>query len=179
MRVPPPEGAKKVPEKVPFKFAPTLALAGAAYCLAVLVCFRANENGLLSVVRLVRQNTARTDVIVTVKANDPDTAVQALKISEPLDRHVIVVDDFQALAGETNHWVLLTSVNPGGSFALVAHSMPQAQSWVSKPGEWFSRVIAKRGADDRIGLSGTYSLYTPPVDLFSRPQNAGMINAIR
>jgi hypothetical protein len=179
LRVPPPEGAKKVPEKVSFKFAPALALAGAAYCLAVLVCFRANENGLLSVVRLVRQNTARTDVIVAVKANDPDTAVQAMKISEPLDRHVVVADDFQTLAGETNHWVLLTSVNPGGSFTLVAQSAPSTQSWVSKPGEWFSRVIAKRDANDRIGLSGTYSLYAPPVDLFSRPQNAGMINAIR
>jgi hypothetical protein len=161
LRAPLPGGAKSAPEKISFKFAPALALAGFVYGLAVLVCFRANENNLLSVAHLIHQNTARTDVIVTVKANDPNTASQAPRLDEPLDRRVIVVDDFQALAGETNHWMLLTSVNPGSSFTLVGQSTPPVQSWWSKPGEWFSRVVARRSANDRIGLSGTYFLYVP------------------
>jgi hypothetical protein len=161
LRCVPSEGAKNIPEKNSFKLAPALALAGFVYGLAVLVCFRANENHLLFVTQLIRQNTARSDVIAIVKANDPATASQASRLDEPVDRHIIVADDFPALAAQTNHWLLLTSVNPGGSFKLVAQSVPPSQSWVSLPGEWFSRFIAKRSANDRIDLSGPYYLYAP------------------
>jgi hypothetical protein len=161
LRLKPPGSVKEVPEKISFKFAPALALAAFVYGLALLVCFRANENHLLFVTQLVLQNTARSDVIAIVKANDPATASQAGRLYEPADRHMVVVDDFSALAGETNHWFLLTSINPGSSFKLVAQSAPPSQSWISKPGEWFSRFIAKRGADDRIDLPGPYYLYVP------------------
>ena len=161
LRCTPPEDAQKVPEKMSFKLAPALALAAFVYGLAVLVCFRANENHLLHVAQLLRQNTARSDVIIVVKENDPATASQVPRLGEPVDRHVVVVDDFPTLAGETNHWVLLTSVDPGSSFKLVAQSAPPSQSWIDKPGEWFSRVIARRSANDRFDLSGPYYLYAP------------------
>jgi hypothetical protein len=161
LRCVPPKDAKMTPEKIPFTFAPALALTAFVYGLAVLVCFRANENHLLFVTQLIHQNTARSDVIVAVKENDSDTALQASRLDEQIDRHVIVADNFQALAGETNHWVLLTAVNPGARFTLIAQSPPPSQSWISKPGEWFSHFIAKRSANDRLDLPGPYYLYVP------------------
>jgi hypothetical protein len=157
----PPEGVKPVPEKFLFKLAPALVLAAFVYGLAVLVCFRANENHLLFVAQLIRQNTARSDVIVTVKENDPATASQASRLDGPVDRHVVVVENFGALATQTNRWVLLTSVKSGNSFKLIAQSELPSQSWISKPGEWFSRFIAKRSANDRMDLPGPYYLYAP------------------
>jgi hypothetical protein len=147
--------------KISFPFTWALAALCFIYGFAVLSFFRANETQLLSLAQLVRGHTARSDAIVLVKDSDAATARLADRLDEPLDRHIIVVDDFKDLAAERGHWVILSAVPLDHSWKLDAQSAPPSPSPLSKVTDWFNHSISRRSAGDRLELSDTYYLYGP------------------
>ncbi len=150
-------GAREEAE-VPFKVIPPLAVGCFLYGFVVLLFLRANETELLSLVKLVRQHTARSDTLV-VEKSDSATAPLALRLDEILDRHIIVADNLQDLAGQEGHYVILSSVKRDDSLPLIAQSQAESQSLLTKVGGWFNRTIAKRNRGDRLDLSESYFLY--------------------
>lgn len=150
----------KVPQAMPFRFVPGLAALGFVYGLAFLIFFRANEANMLALGHLVREHTARSDVMVVLKT-DTNTADMAARLEEPLDRHIVVADKVGDFAGEKDHIIILSAVPLGDSFSLVAQSAARSQTWLNKVADWFNHTIAKRNPGDRLEMADTYFLYEP------------------
>jgi hypothetical protein len=154
LRIPEP----KTKEEFSFKLMPALGLGGFAYGLAVLIFLRTNENELLALAQLVRQNTARSDTIVLERSDSRTTAL-ADRLAEVLDRRVIVVNDLQDLAGQKEHWVILSATKLNGPLPLVAQSAEQSQSSLAHITDWFNHTVARRKPGDRLEVSDAYFLY--------------------
>jgi hypothetical protein len=156
--------------------------AGALLCfgygLVFIVFFRANEAKMLSLGQLINRCTARSETIFIVKEDDPGTAAMAARLEEPLDRHFEVVNDLQSVENETNRWAILSSVKLDNSLPLRGQSAAEAASFLTTAADWFNHAIAHRPPGDRLPLSETYYIYGPANDLFSRPGNHGVINAV-
>jgi hypothetical protein len=151
--------ARETSEKIPFKVVCGVALLCFVYGFAVLTFFRVNEMGLLNLVKLVQQHTARSDTIVLLKS-DSQTAPLVDRLIEPLDRHIIIVNGVQDLAAES-HWVILSPVKLDASLALVAQSAADSHSWLTDVADWFNHSISKRAPGDRLELPASYYLYAP------------------
>ena len=154
------ENAAAPSEKLPFKVVYGVALLCFICGFAVLMFFRTNEIGLLTLVKLVRQHTARSDTIVVLKT-DSSTAPWVDRLDEPLDRHVIVVDNVKDLANK-GHCVILSAVKLDDPLPLIAQSVADPQSSLTHVANWFNRSISHRRAGDRLELSDTFYLYAPP-----------------
>lgn len=158
LRITPAESAG--PEKIPFKFIVALALLCFAYGFGVLAFFRTNQMDMLALTQLVRLNTPRSETIVIVKSADAATASISERLDEPLDRHVVVVNDFRELPQEKAGWVILSAQKLDHSFKLLARSTTDSQSWLNRVADWFNRSISRRSPGDRLDLSKNYFLYT-------------------
>jgi hypothetical protein len=159
LRKQPVEASESRPETIPFKWIPPLMLLCFGYGLAVLMFFRANEMDMLALAKLVRQHSPRGDSLVIVKSADAATASLADRLDEPLDRHIVVVDDFNGLSNVGSPWMILSSVKLDDSFTLMAQSAAHSQSFLTRVADWFNHSIAKRSRGDRLELSGNYYLY--------------------
>jgi hypothetical protein len=155
------ETSENSAEKIPFKLMPLLMLLGFVYGLVVLMFFRANQMDMLSLLKLVRQHSPRGDTLVIVKSADAATASLADRLDEPLDRHIVVVDNFNGVANVQGSWMILSSVKLDDSFMLMAQSGAHSQSFLTRVADWFNHSIAKRSRGDRLELSGNYYLYGP------------------
>jgi hypothetical protein len=160
LRISPTTDTRDISEKILFKVLCGVALVCFVYGFAVLVFFRANESNLLSLEHLVRQHTARSDTMVILKS-DSETARLIDRLDEPLDRHIIIVDDIEGLTNEKGHWVILSPVKLDDSLALIAQSAANQHSWLTEVADWFNHSISRRAPGDRIELAGTYYLYAP------------------
>ena len=78
-------------------FLPVTVLLCFIYGVAIVMFFRANEANQLSLIRLIRHSTKRSDCIVIIKNLDPETAAMAARFDEILDRRVAVADDLDHL----------------------------------------------------------------------------------
>lgn len=150
---------RDIREKTPLKVAYVVALLSFIYGFAVLTFYRANETELLMLIKLVREHTARSDTLVVLRA-DSDTAGLVDRLEEPLDRHVVVMDNFEEPSAQ-GHCVILSSVTLDGAPRLIAKSTAESHSWLTHVTEWFNRSIAHRRSGDRLELPGTYYLYAP------------------
>jgi hypothetical protein len=149
--------ASGVSEGMPLKAAYAVVLVSFIYGFAVLTFFRANETELLMLIKLVRQHTARSDTILILKT-DSDTAMLADRFDEPLDRHVIVVDNPNVPANGSRR-VILSSVKFSDSLPLLAASESDSRSWLTHITDWFNRSISHRRPGDRLELANAYYLY--------------------
>ncbi|HTV43080.1 MAG TPA: hypothetical protein VMF08_21120 [Candidatus Sulfotelmatobacter sp.] len=146
-------------DKMPLKIVYGAGLVCFVYGFAVLMFFRANESDLLSLVKLVRQHTARSDTIAILKS-DSVTSPLVDRLDEPLDRHVIEVDNINDLANQ-GHAVILSAIQLNDSPTLIAQSAAASQSWLTRVADWFNHSISHRRAGDRIELPGVFYLYAP------------------
>jgi len=161
LRIPSSQETQNVPEKISFKFAPAASLCF-AYGLLVLMFFRADVTDLLSLRRLIEYHTARADTLVLLKDKDPATASQKERLEEPLDRHIVVLDNLNDWSSEKEPFVVLSPVKlDSNSLTLVAQSAVDSYSWLMGIADWFKQAIAKRPPGDRLELAGTYYLYAP------------------
>ena len=138
------------------------------YALVILGAQRAYHAGSLELAALVRQHTARTDIIVLVANTDPQMAAQAKTISESCDRRVVVLPDLQTpLVAGGNQWVL-SSANLAGQLPVVAQS--EKSPLLSLPlirelSFWYAQKISRRGAQDRhfdFTANASFGLYRLP-----------------
>jgi hypothetical protein len=148
-------------DEIPLAVVPAATLLCFLYGLAVLIFFRANALNSLSMVALVRENTPRSDDIVVVKSADPASAALANRFDEEVDRHVVLVDDFNGLAAEKVPYFILSSVSINGPFSLVAQKSVDDREWANRVADWFNHSIAHRRPGDRMELPDTYYLYQP------------------
>jgi len=148
----------EAPQKMSFKVVCAIALVSFVYGFAVLTFFRANEAELLTLAKLVRKHTSRSDTIVILKT-DPDTAPLADRLDEPLDRHVIVVNSVKDLANE-GHCVILSAIRLD-ALPLIAQNTTASHSELSHLTEWFNRSVSHRRPGDRLELPEVYYLYAP------------------
>ena len=153
------DGATTVSEKIPFKWVIRTTLLCFGYSLAVLLFFRANETNMLALEKLVRQHTARSDTLVILKDSDSATAALADRLDEPLDRHMMVLNSTNDLAGQEGHWVILSSVKMDGPLTLTAESNVSSSSRLNQVSDWFNHSISRRSAGDRLELAEKYFLY--------------------
>jgi hypothetical protein len=145
-------------ESVSFQIIVGVALLCFVYGFAVMTFFRVNEIRLLTLVRLVREHTARSDSLIVLKT-DSGTVPLVDRLVEPLDRRVVLVDNVKEIA-EESHWVILSPVELNGPWALAAQSDASSRSWLTDVADWFNHSISKRAPGDRLELSQTYYLYT-------------------
>lgn len=156
------EAAATSPLKIKRFLVPILALLCFIYGLAVVVFYRANEVNELSLIRLVRHHTARSDCIVIVKNVDPRTAGLAARFDEVLDRRVLVADDLNHLPAVKSQIIILSAVPMNGAVGLLAQSSDDeagSGSWPHQAADWFNRCISRRQPGDRLELAGGYFLY--------------------
>jgi hypothetical protein len=145
-------------------FPAAISLLVFIYGMAVMVFFRANETNELSLVKLVRQHTERSNCIVIVKNLDPETARMAPRFDAVLDRRVVVADDLDHLPASQTPIVILSTAPSSGGLNLLAQTSDggtNSQSWLRKTTDWFNHSIARRRPGDRLELAGTYFLYEP------------------
>ncbi len=142
LRISPPDQARKVLEGISFKAIVGVALLSFVYGFAVLTFFRVNEIRLLTLVKLVREHTARSDTIVILKT-DSATAPLVGPAFEPLDRNVVIAEDVKNVA-DAGHCVVLSPVKLGEPWPLAAQSDAAAHSWQTELADWFNHSIAKR-----------------------------------
>jgi hypothetical protein len=133
-----------------------------AYGLCVLFILRANEADLLSLVRLIRHDTGRSDLVVLVRNSDPQTVDLAPRLPEVLDRRVVVINQFYDLPAMENRAVILSSVPLNGNLRVLAQSdsgETKSRSWETKLADWFNESIARRRPGDRLNVAPRYFLY--------------------
>jgi hypothetical protein len=158
LRISPPSQVANAPEGISCKTVAAVTALCFVYGFAVLTFFRVNEMGLLTVVKLVREHTARSDTLVVLKS-DSYLVPLVDRLDEALDRHMVVVDNIEQAASES-HYVILSPVKLDGSLTLVAESNASAHSWMTGIADWFNRSISKRAPGDRMNLPETYYFYT-------------------
>ncbi|HEX3626760.1 MAG TPA: hypothetical protein VH280_15215 [Verrucomicrobiae bacterium] len=151
------ENATDALGKIPYSVVHPVALLCVIYGFAVLAFLRANETEQLALVKLVREHTARSDTIVILKG-DSSTAGLAERLDDPLDRHLVVVDNLNDLANQ-DHCIILSSVAFDNSPRLIAKSEASSDSWLTQVADWFNRSISHRQPGDRMELRDSYYLY--------------------
>jgi hypothetical protein len=160
LRTLPPGHAPEISGKIPFKIVLVLALLCFVYGFAVLTFLRANEEELLSLMHLVREDTARPDTLIIPKT-DSVTVPMVARLNESLDRHIIIVDDVKGMAVTNNHCVILSAVELDNSLSLRAQSTAHSKLGLGPVTGWFDHSVAKRVPGDRLELADTYYLYEP------------------
>jgi hypothetical protein len=143
-------------------FLPAASVTCFIYGLAVVMFLRANEANQLSLIKLVRHHTRRSDYIVILKNVDPATADLAPRFDIDLDRHVGVAADLAHLPASKDQIVILSSVPLNGALKLLAQTSTDEKSsppWLHKAANWFNHAIARRRPGDRLELANDYFLY--------------------
>jgi hypothetical protein len=141
---------------------PAIPLLCLIYGLAVMMFSQANGTNQLSLVRLIRHHTKRSDCVVILKSLDPETAKLARRFDEILDRRVVVADDLGHLPASRDQIVVLSSLPLSSAVDLLAQSSADetsSQSWLHKIANWFNHSIARRRPGDRMELADAYYLY--------------------
>lgn len=140
------------------------------YALIILGAQRAYHAGSLELTALVRQHTARTDIIVLVASTDPQMAAQAKTISESCDRHVVVLPDLQTPLAAGGNPIMLSAAHLADRLPVVAQSEKSALlslPLIRELSSWYAQKISRRGAQDRhfdFTAGANFGLYrlTPP-----------------
>ena len=141
-----------------------IALACFAYGFVVMSVFKINKAGEDQILYLVRQNTARQDVIFFSPKEDPWIAQNARVLQELMDRALVLLPDGPAkeMSGQR-----------GISFQLTGHALPGGRSWlaqteasppqgfIARALDWYRTHIAKRAPGDRLETEKLY-LYRMP-----------------
>lgn len=141
---------------------PTVSLVCAIYGLAVTMVLRANNANVLSLVRLVRHHTQRSDFIVLLKNLDPGSARLVAEFNYHIDRHVVVADDLDHLPASKTRMVILSSLPLEAPLNLVAQSATDETRFdlmFHKTADWFNHHIARRHPGDRFEVARAYFLY--------------------
>jgi hypothetical protein len=155
----------------------------------VLLFYREHQSRVISLVSLVRSHSARGDGIVVVRSVDAKTASLAVspypgvaaRLSEQLDRWLLVVDALPDPAHPIPASFLLSAVPLAGDWPLAARSgNDPLQSLPLLHGalDWFSKTIARRAPGDRMDLAETYYLYRVPPNLRASTQDAGAVPSL-
>ena len=145
-------------------FLPAIFLLSFIYGFAVMMFFRANETNQLSLVKLIRHHSKRSDCIVILKNLDPETAKMASRLDDIFDRRVSVADDIGHLPESKDQVVVLTSLPLSGAWNMMAQSSTdgtKSSSWLQHTANWFNHSIARRRRGDRLELADAYFLYKP------------------
>jgi hypothetical protein len=140
----------------------TVSFCCFAYGLSVLFFLRANDYSLLSLVRLIRHETGRSDLVVLVKEADPQTVQLAARLPEIFDRRLMVINELSDLPAVKTGAVILSAVPLDGKLRLMAQSESgemNARSWETKVADWFNNFIARRRPGDRLDVPVVYYLY--------------------
>jgi hypothetical protein len=149
--------------------------AAFAFGLVVLLFYREHQSRLLSLVSMVRSHSARTDDIVVVRDLDTNTVELAPRLSEVLDRWLVIVDDLPDAAHPVPASFLLSTAPVPGNWPLAARGTNdplQSLPLLHEPLDWFSKNIARRAPGDRINAAETYYLYRVPSNLMAPAYHA-------
>lgn len=132
-----------------------------AYGFTVLSVYHVHNGQQDVLVKLVRENTARSATILITRDTDPKLADIQDRLQEPLDRHIIVQDKItDADAGMTNTFWLTAAKQEGhklvaGTGESSIAGPPLAKQLLG----WYSRTIAHRRAGDKMDFEAQYYLY--------------------
>jgi hypothetical protein len=141
-----------------------IILAGAFfYGLTILICFRVNSINNFSVIHLVREATVRSDWIAVVKELDPVTAAISSRLSDELDRHVILVNEMKDLPRADNVVILSSHQIQEDGVKLIAQAEIDSSKagfvFLQKITTWFNLYISRRKVGDKIDYATDYYLY--------------------
>jgi hypothetical protein len=148
-----------------FLFIPIIALLCFVYSLTIVAWWRAHHESEVTLIRLVRNHTRRSDTIMVLNA---DTNIarsferDLAKLSCLLDRRVVVVETTSALAGENNQVFLLSSLVLGAPWHLIANENCHRLNYYSlfkKADGWYNRTFIKRKGNYLIKPADSYFLY--------------------
>lgn len=139
-------------------------VAAFAYSLTVLAAYHAYGERGFSLTLLIREHTTRETTIVISRDTDPALADMESRLTEPFDRHLVVVPDTSAasLAVVPSKRIMLTAVTPpaGKTIAQTGNTDDRSPALKKLLG-WYSRYIAHRRAGDRLEFGEKYFLYQP------------------
>jgi hypothetical protein len=145
--------------------APTFVAASFLYCCVVVLLLRANSAGEDSLRSLIQQNTRRHEIIVVSKQRDVLLAENVSRLSELVDRYIVVRDDLQPPASDDigeNCFRLSASPLSNGQPELAR--TPHCDSFVSdlarKTLAYYRRIIARRAKGDQLETAPTYYLFS-------------------
>ena len=142
------------------KWVSTGAAGAVLYSVIVLAVKQANSHNSIALDQLVRENIARTESVVILKAADPATAALAKNLDEQFDRHVLVVESLD----DTPHdmpFAILSSC-PITNLHLAGESPPNsAANFATKAANWFNQHVGHRKANDRLEFATHYYIYRP------------------
>ncbi len=112
--------------------------------------------------KLVREHTARSDSIAVLFDKDPETASIAKRLPELLDRHLMVIQNWDDWKNMRPRSILLSTVDLREELKFVAKSSSDSMTrrpFLREALHWYSKNIAKRRPGDKIDFADTYYLY--------------------
>ena len=156
--------------------APTFAVASFLYCCAVVLFLRVNAEGEDALLSLIQQNTDRHDMIVVSRQTDALLAENAIRLSEPFDRKIVVLDSLQPLAPDDAgpKGFLLSAQSLFNGLHEVARTTRRnsfALDLARKTLAWYRRVIVRRAKGDRLETEPAYYLFSLP------KEQAGLVSS--
>jgi len=146
------------------------------FAFVVLLFYREHQATIISLVSLVRSNSARGDGILVVRGVDTNTADIAERLPDSLDRWLMVEDDLPTPVRPTAASFLLSAKPLPGEWTLAAqsqHDPLESMPFMRPALDWFSKHIAHRAAGDRLEVAEIYYLYHVPTNLIAAAQKAG------
>ena len=141
---------------------------GAGFCLAlaygflVLFFYHVHNGRQLAVLKLIRDHTLRSAVILIARDTDPGLADLEPRLPELFDRRVEVVEQITKLDREPveNFWL---TAETNRSFQLVGRTAGMDDNGgpplIGQMLQWYSRSIAHRRAGDKLDFGENYYVY--------------------
>jgi hypothetical protein len=124
---------------------------------------------LLSLVTLIRANTARSDVVAMASEQDPHTSRLVGFLPEQLDRSILLTDTVPDSSHPVPAPFFLSPARlDGNKWSLVGQTSDGPLSSLPilrRVSEWYMSRVSRRKPAELLDLVGTYYLYRAPQKL--------------
>jgi hypothetical protein len=162
---------RKIPEPITIRRemqAAAALTAVFAFSFAAVFFYREHGRSLLSLVSMIRANTARGDVLAMASAQDPRTPQLVNLLPEQLDRSILMIDSVPDLHHPAPTSLFLSPVPLNSGCTLVGQSAEgpfTLRPLLRRATEWYVRKVARRKPVEWLTLAETYYLYRVPQNL--------------
>jgi hypothetical protein len=157
-----PDGSKNQPAEIPGRHQYFFLTVSLAYAVSVIFLFRIHNANELSLVKLIRGHTARSDLIVIASDRDSETANLATRLPPLFDRNVVVVRNLKEWQDIHSRNFLLSASDLREKLRLTArNARDPVANWPLLQGalHWYSKNFARRNPGDKMSFPDTYYLY--------------------
>lgn len=150
----------------PVRARPFLQWAGLALTLAyafiVLLFYHVHNGQKLALMKMIRDHTPRTAVILIARNTDPWLASTGDRLQELFDRRVVILDQIPPSKPALTEGYLLTG-EKNNAFPSAANSddrgMIESLPFMKPMLQWYSHSIAHRRPGDKLAFADQYYLY--------------------